>query len=79
MKSRLDKELKAYEKQLPKLLERHRGQYVVIHSGQVAGFFKTYAQAVRYGYKRFDLSPFLVQQVREFEQAAFVSTGPCST
>src|SRR5690348_5731013 len=71
----LEKDLKTYQKKLPELLA-HEGQFVLIHEGEVAGFFDTYPDAVQAGYERFELRPFLVKQVRAVEQVQFLLVDP---
>jgi hypothetical protein len=63
----LEKELSTYRQVLPQLLA-HPGKFVVIHQEEIAGVFGTYADAVRAGYERFGLDPFLVKQIEAVER-----------
>lgn len=74
----LNRELKTYADRFQDLLA-HEGKFVLIHEGDIAGFFDTYADAVQAGYERYDLQPFLVKQVQAVEQAQFISAGPCQS
>ena len=55
-----------FESRLEEWLEDHKGKYVVMHKGQVVGFFDDYAAGLRAGLRTFGVTTeFLVQQVRE--------------
>lgn len=51
----------------------HAGKFVLIHADQVADFFETYEDAIKAGYQRFALKPFLVRQILSSVQASFIS------
>ena len=68
----LEQELATYQKNLTDWTE-HEGQYVLINGDQVVGFFFSYDDAIREGYQRFKLTPFLVKGVSSLEQVHFVS------
>jgi hypothetical protein len=72
----LEKEIETYHSKLPELLA-HQGKFVVIHEGDVIGFFDTYADAVQAGYDKCGLESFLVKQVQEVEQVQFITASPC--
>lgn len=76
----LEQELATYQKNLNDWTE-HEGQYVLIKGDQVIGFFSSYDDAIREGYERFKLTPFLVKVVSSLEQVHFVSRffDPCRT
>jgi hypothetical protein len=63
----LEKEQAAYERELPKLMESG-GEFVVIHEGSVVGIFDTYNDALKIGYEKFQLKPFLVKRIEAVEQ-----------
>ncbi len=63
----LEKELETYKRELPALVAASRGKFVLIHDSQVAGVFDTYADAIRVGYEKFGLTPFLVKQINAME------------
>ena len=68
----LEKELETYQQKLPSLLAEE-GKFALIHNGDVAGTFDTYADALAEGYKLFQLEPFLVKQIQAVEQAHFIA------
>ena len=68
----LEQELETYKKNLPEWSEHH-GQYVLIHGDEVVEFYKAYEDALKIGYSRFGLKPFLIKQVAVVEQAHFIS------
>lgn len=68
----LEKELHTYAKRLPEWAE-HEGKFVLIQGETVVDFFATYEDAVKIGYDKFKLEPFLVKQVQTVAQVQFVS------
>ncbi len=68
----LDKELATYREKLPSLL-LEEGKFALVHHGEIAGVFDTYADALAEGYKLFKLEPFLVKQIQAVEQAHFIA------
>ncbi len=68
----LDKEIATYREKLPSLLSQE-GKFALIHHGELAGVFDTYADALGEGYKLFKLEPFLVKQIQAIEQAHFIA------
>ena len=68
----LEKELAAYNAHLPEWKE-HEGRYVLIQDDAVVDFFTSYEDALKAGYQRFGLQPFLVKQVHAIEQVQFIS------
>ena len=68
--STLERELKTYESNLPKLLSK-QGKYVLIHGDEIKGIFDSYEDALNSGYKQFALEPFLVKQIAPAERIAF--------
>ena len=77
----LEIELATYKDKLPELLAGgNEGKFVLIHEGQVIDVYGTYEDALKEGYNRFKLAPFLVKQVQSVEQAHFISRLlPCHT
>ena len=59
----LAEEMAAYLDQLPNLLREHEGRYVLIRGTEVIGVFADRSQALREGYQRFGVVPFLVRQI----------------
>ena len=57
-----------YEAHRREWAKTHEGQYVVMHKGEVVGFFPDYASGLRAGITKFGAkNEFLVQQVSEEE------------
>ena len=63
----LEREMETYKKKLPEWGE-HEGKFVLIRGEDVVDFFATYEDAIKDGYRRFELDPFLVKQIRAVEQ-----------
>ncbi len=74
----LEKELETYKKKLPEL-KQHEGKFVLIKGEDVIDTFTSYEDAIKEGYKRFKLEPFLVKQIHSIEQVQFISRSikPC--
>jgi hypothetical protein len=63
MGTELVKELETYNAHKADLL-KDAGKFVLVHGDQLAGVYDTYADALREGYKQFQLKPFMVQQIQ---------------
>ena len=68
----LEKEIATYKAKLPTLKDQ-QGKFVLIKGDDVIGTFSSYEDAIKEGYAKFALEPFLVKQVNAFEQAQFIS------
>ncbi|HET6883283.1 MAG TPA: hypothetical protein VFI31_24145 [Pirellulales bacterium] len=68
MSAPLEHERRTYEEKKGELLANSAGKYVVIHGDEVAGVWDTQDDALRAGYERFKLEPFLVKQITEVER-----------
>lgn len=75
----LEKELETYKKKLPEL-KQHEGKFVLIKGEDVIDTFTSYEDAIKEGYQKFGLEPFLVKQIHSTEQVQFISRSisPCS-
>ena len=65
-KMALEKELETYKNKLPEL-KAHEGKFVLIQGENVVDTFTSYEDALKEGYKRFGLTPFLVKQIAAVE------------
>lgn len=76
----LEAELATYKAELP-TLAGNEGKFVLIHSTDVIDVFGTYEDAIKEGYAKFKLEPFLVKQIHTVEQVRFISRllDPCHT
>ncbi len=74
----LEKELETYKRKLPELTQ-HEGKYVLIHGDDVIDTYTSYEDAVKAGYQKFSLDPFMVKQIHTVEQVQFVTRfyDPC--
>lgn len=68
--SALELELSTYAKHLPQLLPQE-GKYVLIHSSDIVGTFDSYGDAIKEGYEKFGLTPFLVKQISPAERVLY--------
>jgi hypothetical protein len=76
----LEKELETFRDKLQELKAEHEGKFVLIHGTEVVEVFTSYEDAIKAGYSRFGLGPFLVKQIHALEQAQFISRflDPCA-
>ncbi|HYL74164.1 MAG TPA: hypothetical protein VEU96_08155 [Bryobacteraceae bacterium] len=76
----LEREFETYKTKLPELIA-DEGKFVLIHGDQVVDIYGTYEDAIKAGYQKFQLEPFLVQKIEVIEQVQFVSRllDPCRT
>ena len=63
----LEQEMETYRHQLAEL-QTYEGKFALIHGTQVVGVFGTYEDALKEGYEKFGLEPFLVKQIHAVEQ-----------
>ncbi len=68
----LEKELETYKSKLPELLA-DEGKFVLICGDAIIGVYGTYEDAIKEGYSKFKLEPFLVKQIQSIEQAQFIT------
>jgi hypothetical protein len=68
----LQKELETYRKKLPEL-KAQEGKFVLVHGEEIIDFFSTYEDAIKSGYQKYKLEPFLVKQVHTTEPVFFIS------
>lgn len=68
----LEKELATFKAKLTELKE-HEGKFVLIHGDEVVDFYAAYEDAIRAGYQKFNLEPFLVRQINAVEQILHVT------
>jgi hypothetical protein len=75
----LEKELETYKNKLPEL-KQHEGKFVLIKGEEVVDTFATYEDAIKEGYQKFGLEPFLVKQIQSIQQVHFISRflKPCN-
>lgn len=59
----LDKDIKAFEKMKPELIEHHFGKFVVIHNEQLVGSYDNFNKAAEEAFRQFGKGPYLIRQV----------------
>jgi hypothetical protein len=76
----LELELETYKSKFPELKE-NEGKVVLIHGADVVDLYGTYEDAIKEGYAKFKLEPFLVKRIQSVEQVQFISRmlDPCHT
>jgi hypothetical protein len=68
----LERELATYRRLLPEL-RQHEGTFALIQGDDFIDTFSTYEDAIRQGYAKFGLQPFLVKQIQALGKVQFVS------
>lgn len=63
----LEKELEIYRRKLPELKE-HEGKYALVQEDAFVDVYNAYEDALKEGYERFKLKPFLVKKIESQEQ-----------
>lgn len=68
----LEKELATYHEKLPEL-KAEEGKFVLVHGDEVVATFAAAEDAIKAGYEKFGLKPFLVKQIRAIELVQFIT------
>jgi hypothetical protein len=68
----LEREMKTYHEKLPELAA-DEGKFALIRGDELAGVFSSLEDALKAGYQKFGLEPFLVKQIHAIEQVQFIS------
>ena len=63
----LELEIQTYQEKLPELIQ-HEGKYALVHGNDLVNIYGTYEDAIKEGYARFQLQPFMVKQIHAIEQ-----------
>lgn len=72
MASPLSAEVQAFEKMLPELM-KHAGKFALIHGNTLAGVYTAYEDALKIGYEKYGVTPFLVRKIAQTQHIAFIS------
>ena len=68
----LAEEIATYGHHLPQLLREEAGRFVLIKGADVLGTFPNRSEALREGYRRLGVVPFLVRQVADPEPVVYL-------
>ena len=68
----LEKELETYRQKLPEMLDKE-GKFALVHGSEIADIYASYEDALKEGYKRYGLEPFLVKKIEATEKVQFIS------
>jgi hypothetical protein len=71
MPETLEKEIIAYKNNLKTLLQ-NAGKYAVFSGDEMIGVYETYDEALKAGYEKAKLTPFLVKKITGTELVTFV-------
>jgi hypothetical protein len=65
---KLWREVQTLRKHIEEVL-KHKDEWVLVHGDKIGGYFKSYSEGLREGYKQFGLQEFLLSEVNKL-------TGP---
>jgi len=68
----LEREMETYIKKLPELKDKE-GKFALVHGDDVVDVFAAYEDALKAGYERFQLEPFLVKKIEAIETVQAVT------
>jgi len=68
----LEQELETYQKHRDKLLA-DEGRFVVIYKDLILGVYTSYEDALKIGYEKCKLNPFLVKKIQVIEPINFIT------
>ena len=66
----LRKEIETYNRLLPTMLDR-QGKYALVKGSELIDVFESYDDALKAGYAKFQLAPFLVKLIAPAEQVSY--------
>jgi len=71
----LEQEKQTFKRELPRLLQdpTNRGKYVLIQGDQVYETYPTVDEGLEAGYAKFDLQPFMVQEINDNPEPKYFS------
>ncbi len=69
-------ELETYEAHKPSLLGKE-GKYVLICGSELSEPWDTYEDALKAGYEKYGVKPFLVKQIQGTERVQFLTRSVC--
>lgn len=67
----LEREFDAYKRKLPELVEQE-GKFALVHGDDFIDVYSSYDDALKAGYERFSLEPFLVKKISS-DETLFIS------
>jgi hypothetical protein len=75
----LSHELAIYDRLKEAWASANEGKFALIHKDDEPSIWDTYNDALKIGYDRYGLDPFLVKQIRGVEQVQFITRNvvPC--
>jgi hypothetical protein len=68
----LEQELETYRRELHSLLA-DEGKFVLIKGDKIIDLFVSYEDALKDGYSKFGLEPFMVKRIQATEQVQFIT------
>lgn len=75
----LERELEIYRKALPSLVAENEGKHVLICDGKLIGTYDSYEDALKVGYEKCGVQPFLVKKISAVEQISYFTRDLASS
>ncbi len=69
----LEKEYKYFISHVGHLMPQHRDEFVLIKDRKIAGFYKSYEEALKAGLEQFGNVPFFIKAVKKEEEVCFLT------
>lgn len=63
----LEKETATFQREHMRLVAESQGKFALVHGDDVVGTFDSYEDAIKIGYSKFGLEPFMVKQISAVE------------
>ena len=71
----LERELKAFEKMLPKLLLSDKGKFALVFDGKLLGTFTSKEDALKFGIEKVGNEEFLIRQIIPTQEPLYFFHG----
>jgi hypothetical protein len=67
----LNRELKTYQDKFAELAPANEGKFALVHGADLVEVLDSYEDALKIGYERFGLEPFLVKKISTTESVCY--------
>ena len=71
----LEKEIKAFEKMLAKLLSSDQGKFALIYNGKLLGTFTSKEDALKFGLEKIGNEEFLIREIKQLQEPLYFFHG----
>ncbi|MBL7545988.1 MAG: hypothetical protein JNL11_19370 [Bdellovibrionaceae bacterium] len=71
----VDKNFEFFKRELPIILNTHRGQFVLIKDEKIVSFYISAESALKDAYQRFQDNDFLIQEVTDEDRVNYINSA----